>query len=368
MFATILHISGYGTNSYGGGIKAYIKNLLKHLNNKEFKYFLLAKNGIPGVPGEIVVPGNSITFIIKAFIRCLSLKPDVVHSHANWYCLIPGLMYKLISKTTVIHTLHSVPEKRYAFLTRLFFRFLLRACDHVNFVSVFLRDYYDNIEKIKLNNTGVIYPGSDHGVVQYSEKETHQFLADFLVRKDAFIILAQGLTSHLLKYKGAIVLLKAFARLIPEYPHLILLITKQGKYLGDLQRLAGELDIHDSVKFTRNLEDPLLAHAVANVYAHITLGEGGVSFSILEAMAAGNPIIATGAGGIPELLKEGDTALLINADEHAVYYALKQIIENPQLGNDISSRARHHAAEHFRWTVTARHFETLYISLMKHNP
>lgn len=368
MSLTILHISGYGTNSNGGGIKTYIKNLLLNFGVNRYKYFLVAKNGIPGMAGEIIIPGNSISFIIKTFIRCITLKPTVIHSHANWYCLFPALLYKLISKTKVVHTLHSVPEEKYDLLTRLFFKLLLRCCDHVNFVSVFLKDYYSNTEGIILKNTSVIYPGAGHAMVKYAEQQKQQFLSDFCISQDAFIILAQGLTSHILKYKGACLLLRIFAILRSEYPHLVLLITKQGKYLDDLRRFADELKISDSVIFTRNLDDPLLAHAVAGIYAHITFGEGGISFSILEAMASGNPVIATNTGGIPELLTNGKTALLTDTTVQAVYYALKQLIEDTELSKNISSKAKNHVDEHFKWTTTAQRFETIYSSLITNKP
>ncbi len=215
-----------------------------------------------------------------------------------------------------------MPEKRYDLLTRLFFRFLLRRCDHVNFVSTFLRDYYSNTENIKLKNTSVIYPGSDHASVKYSEQEKQQFLSDLSIKQDAFIILAQGLTSHVLKYKGACLLLEAFAKLRFEYPHLVLIITKQGKYLDDLQRLADELKIDRFGNIYPVISMiPLLCMLLQVFMRILLLARVEFLFPFCEAMAAGNPIIATNTGGIPELLRDGKTALLTATNAAAVYFA-----------------------------------------------
>lgn len=310
-----------------------------------------------------IIPGNTVVFILLTLLTCLKVKPAIIHSHANWYCIVPAVLYKAIRKAGIIHTIHSVPERKYSRWTRFGFNWLLQRCDHVNFVSFFLKDYYITTEKIVCNGSSVVYPGSDHALASLRPGEREQFLAAFSIPGDAEIIVAQGLTAHFLKYRGACLLLEAFSRLQPEFSRLVLVFTKDGKYVDLLKQKVRDLNMERSVFFTYDLETPLIANAVAHIYAHITFTEGGVSLAVLEAMAAGNPVVATRAGGIPELLTNDETALLVDAVPDAVYGAIKQLLLNDALRQSIGSKAKHYVMEQFTWNSTAEKFIELYNTL-----
>lgn len=77
-----------------------------------------------------------------------------------------------------------------------------------------------------------------------------------------------------------------------------------------------------------------------DIYVCSSIKEG-FPYSILEAMAAGLPIVSTAVGGIPEALEDGRSGLLVPPrDPHALAEALKRLIDNPDFAKTLGTRAR----------------------------
>lgn len=360
---TLVIITNYARNSQGGGIKSFIENLADNLHLCGRDYYIIGRYGEPGKKNEKIIRGNTFTFIALAWLTCIKIRPAVIHSHANWYCIAPAVLYKLLSKVRILHTLHSVPEQQYRRLPKLLFRWLLKQCNHLHFVSFFLMDFYVNALRLQTKKRSVIYPGADHGLASFSAGEKQNFRKYFSISEHSFVIVAQGLTGHRLKYLGADLLLDVFFQLSNEFSNLVLVFTKAGKYAHLLEQKAKKSHLAENVIFTHDLPNPALANAVANIYAHITLAEGGISLALLEAMAAGNPIVATRTGGIPELLADGETGLLVNPQQQEIYNALKRLVLDAELRKTLGNRAKDHVNSEYRWKYTTAKFNKLYNSL-----
>jgi L-malate glycosyltransferase len=358
----VLFICGYWKGSHGGGIRVFTENLYNNIH-KGYQPKLIARWGSAEGPNEKIFSGNRLVFILKCLQFCLREKPALIHSHANWYCLFPGMLYRIFTRVKLIHSLHSVPEKRYSWLTRKIFYLMLKKAHHIHFVSKFLKDYYRDKEAMPFTANSVIYPGSDHASLKFSDYEKDKFFDKYSIPKNKRIILAQGLTAHRLKYQGALLLLTAFANLSIEFPDLVLLITRDGKYLPELKAKASVLNIHGKVIFTGDLDNPLIVYSIAEIYAHITLGEGGLSIALLESMATGNAIIATRVGGITELLDRSKSALLVEPQYQPVYDSLRVLLIDPDLQATLRSSARISAAK-FTWMSTINQFQRLYKDIL----
>ncbi len=89
-----------------------------------------------------------------------------------------------------------------------------------------------------------------------------------------------------------------------------LLLAGEGPQRSDLEKLAGELGLLDSVVFLGRVDDVPGLFASAHVVVHPSYREG-LSNSILEAMGEGVPVIASRVGGTPELVHDGETGLLV---------------------------------------------------------
>ena len=154
--------------------------------------------------------------------------------------------------------------------------------------------------------------------------------------------------SALKEKKGQDVLLKAFAGIVERGADARLTIVGDGPLGGELQELAGDLGVSDRVEFA-GAEPPAavgkrLAKADIFALACRTADNGdldGIPISLMEAMAAGVPVISTRLSGIPELIEDGVEGRLAEpADPESLAAALLATIADPDEARAMAGRAR----------------------------
>ena len=119
-----------------------------------------------------------------------------------------------------------------------------------------------------------------------------------------------GTVGRLRPQKGVEVLLHAFQWVIIEEPTTVLLVIGDGELRPDLERLAHTLGVADSVRFLGERPDVSDILPALDVYAHPALFEG-MPNAVMEAMAAGLPVVATDVDGTRELIEDGNTGWLV---------------------------------------------------------
>ena len=125
------------------------------------------------------------------------------------------------------------------------------------------------------------------------------------------------------------------------------------RVLGDgpdrpaLERLLAELGLEQRVELAGDADDVPEQLAGADVFVLSSRSEG-LPMSILEAMAAGLPVVATRVGGIPELVDDGRTGLLVGAgDVDALAEALQRLVDDPELRRTLGAAGRERAEAAF---------------------
>lgn len=161
-----------------------------------------------------------------------------------------------------------------------------------------------------------------------------------------------GMVSRLDPLKGQDTLLKAAAVLKERYPDLKVVLAgdtskKQKSYRAHLEHLASLVEIKENVLFLghqRNVEDLTGAFDVAVLPSR----DEGLGRSIMEAMAAGIPTVASRVGGIPELVEDGVTGFLVPPDDHLeLARAIDTILANASLMKKMGEAARRKAEREF---------------------
>jgi glycosyltransferase involved in cell wall biosynthesis len=151
--------------------------------------------------------------------------------------------------------------------------------------------------------------------------------------------------AYLIREKGVDYLLHAFSKVRDQTARLT--IAGDGPEEETLKDLADRLGLSERVSFLglRDDVDQLLAEA--DIVVHPAIWSEACGLTIVEAMASGCPLIASRVGGIPELVEDQKTGVLVPPkDVPALTQALNLLVENPQYRLRLARNAQGWAAEH----------------------
>ena len=227
---------------------------------------------------------------------------DVVHTHA-WGTLVEGwLAARLAGVKHVVHGEHGTMETRPVNVAVQ--RRLWRRVDRLLAVSRDLAGRMTATTGIPRERIEVIPNGVDFGDPLSRDAARTALGLD----KDAFIVVAVG---RLVPVKNYRLLLAAARELASRIPNCRFLIAGDGPLKSELERDIAARNLHGTVTLLGLRQDVPQLMAAANVFA-LTSSSEGMSNTILEAMSAARPVVATRVGGNPELVQEGITGLLID--------------------------------------------------------
>jgi glycosyltransferase involved in cell wall biosynthesis len=164
--------------------------------------------------------------------------------------------------------------------------------------------------------------------------------------------------------KGHATLFEAIA----EVPDALFLLAGEGPERESLEALARRLGIDDRVRFLGRREDVPQLLAACDVFALPSLYEGS-SLAVLEAMAAGIPIVSSAIAGTDELIEDGRSGLLVApGDAEALAAALRRLLAEPGLGAEMAARARERVDDGLRREQMADRVAGVYRELLGEEP
>jgi glycosyltransferase involved in cell wall biosynthesis len=157
--------------------------------------------------------------------------------------------------------------------------------------------------------------------------------------------------------KGIDVLLAALAR---RDVRARLLVVGDGPLRGELAAAAGGLGLSHRVHFVGHRDDVPLWLAAGDVFAHPSL-EDAFPTVLLEAMAAGLAVVASRVGGVPEIVADGVTGLLVRAgDAEDLARALAEVLARPEERRAMGEAGRTRARERFSTAAWVARLEAVY--------
>ena len=161
--------------------------------------------------------------------------------------------------------------------------------------------------------------------------------------------------SRLEKRKGLKYLLGAFSRLKWEWPNLRLLVAGGGEPDADSMRILSERNLQDVVFLGRvSDEDKFRYYKTADIYCAPATGRESFGIVLLEAMAAGTPIVASGIEGYSSVITHGREGLLVPPkDEDALADALATLLKDATLRRRLATAGTMNVQE-YRWERVAR--------------
>ena len=161
--------------------------------------------------------------------------------------------------------------------------------------------------------------------------------------------------SRLEKRKGLKYLLGAFSKLKWDWPNLRLLVAGSGKPDADSLRIISERNLQDVVFLGRvSDEDKFRYYKTADIYCAPATGKESFGIVLLEAMAAGAPIVASAIEGYSSVITHGREGLLTPPkDEDALADAIAELLMDPQLRRRLSMAGAMNVQD-YRWERVAR--------------
>ncbi|GJL65082.1 MAG: glycosyl transferase [Nitrospirales bacterium] len=169
-----------------------------------------------------------------------------------------------------------------------------------------------------------------------------------------------GSVGWLTSIKGHQYLIEAIAKLKPRYPQLHCLIVGSGPLREELSKLAAGHSVASAVHFLGHMEDIPSCLAAMDAFVLPSLNEG-MGRALIEAMAAGLPVIASNVGGVPAIVQDGQTGLLVppgNSD--ALAEALERYLQSPEWANMIGAAAQEYISTRFDVSSMVRGVESVY--------
>lgn len=174
---------------------------------------------------------------------------------------------------------------------------------------------------------------------------------------DAVVV---GSVGWLTPVKGHRFLIEAVARLKPSHPKLYTVIVGSGDMRTDLAALAEQRGVGDSVRFLGERNDVPECLAAMDLFVLPSLNEG-MGRALVEAMAAGRPVIATRVGGIPAIVEDRRTGLLVPpGDPAALATAIAELLRRPDWAKELGAAASGHIDARFGWVAMVRALEAVY--------
>jgi len=211
---------------------------------------------------------------------------------------------------------------------------------------------------VSVKNVRTVYSGID----LFKRQLPHggQAIRQMIGIPDGAVLL--GTIANLFPRKGYEVMLRALPAIVRAAPtvHYVIVGSDDSDYADRLKRLAHELKIADRVHIV-GFQDPVQPFlASLDLYVHPALMEG-FGVAVVEAMAMGKAVVATTTGGLPEVVAQGETGLLVPPGDveslaATVVSLLQDRVRREQLGRNGSARAH----EHFSLDAYVAKVEHLY--------
>lgn len=274
------------------------------------------------------------------------IKPDVVHTHlyAAPYAMIAAIFAGIPIK---VHTIHNIATKEESKPKRIINGLFYKYCQVIP-VSIsplvkrtILEEYH-----LKENQTPMIYNGIDF------EKSVSK--VEYVSNNDKISIVHVGSFKEQKNHLG---LIASFRLFCDEFPDSILNLIGSGALEKQTEDYVKELGLGNNVLFLGLKANVYPFLNSADIFVLPSLWEG-MPISLIEAMASGLPIVATRVGGVPDMIEDHISGLLVDVNNEDIAAALIELASNAELRKKLGSTARL-AAKRF----TAKKMTEQYIEL-----
>jgi len=286
---------------------------------------------------------------------------ELIHSHLAY----AGIWGALISRQTgvpLVASLHVAPNERAGIKERVRRRLLVgllnRYASRVIVVSAALAEEWKEATSLRPETLEIVRNGIS--LSSFVGRKEDGVRAELGLRTEDPVVMT---VSVLRERKGIDILLRAAVPLLRRIPSCRIVIVGDGPSRARLEKLAGGLGVRDAVVWTGFRRDIARLLSAADLFVLPTLGDAFPT-AVIEAMAAGKPVVASNVGGVPEIIDEATGILVPPGDEAALAEAMVRALESSDWRQEAGRAGREKAAAEFSTEAWVERLLPLYRSAM----
>ena len=332
--------------------------------------------------GRAIHPLNDFYAFQKLKKIIKEYRPDIVHTHAAKPGVLGRLAASALKVPVVVHTYHGHVFHSYfgKIKTNVFInieRAMAKRSDKLIAISPEQKRELTDKYKIAGNSKFQIIPlGFELDLFKENvEEKRSRFRSEFRILDDEIAI---GIIGRLVPVKNHGLFLESISKVLKNTKKRVkVFIIGDGETRSEIEQLAHKLEISfnvvganvDNTKtltFTSWRTDIDVINAGLDIICLSSLNEG-TPVSLIEAQAAGKPIVATKVGGVEDIVIEGETALLSEIDDKDRFFSnLLLLVEDESLRKKMSEKGNEFVMERFSVQRLANDFRKLYYELLEH--
>lgn len=350
-----------------GGVEKLAVTIGAHLDRKKFRPAVCAldRDGVlseelarHAIPYHVLWRKGFEAGVLKRLYRCFRQeKARVVHTHQ-----FPQLLFSLLPARAcgarIVHTEHEYYLYRRSATARRLLKQLIRFCSAFTVVGPEVARYYAEEIGVPAARMHVIANAVDLDLFRVDGEDSRTALG---LSSEEVVL---GIVGRLEPEKDHHTLLRAFQALVAHRPAVRLLIVGDGSLRGELESQCRALRLERNVTFLGARSDIPQVLAAIDVFVLSSIQEG-VPLSVVEAMGAGRPVIATDIGGLRLLVKPAVNGLLVPpADPVALEAAMRELADNAALRQEMGRQSRQIAQQSFGVSTMIERYQELYDSVL----
>jgi glycosyltransferase involved in cell wall biosynthesis len=362
------------TSTNVGGAEKAVLQLIRNLDRQEFKIYVcsikkpgafakafaaeadgffslnLAENG--GITALInFIPG--LLLLIRLLRRT---SPAILHCFLFRANLLGRIAGSITGVPVIISSIRVIETG--SLFKNVFDRLTAVLTDKYIAVSDAARDYTIKHSKISSRKIITIYNGIESRNTYLEPPVSRR---DIAVDENDIVL---ALIGRLHKQKGHLLLLKALPFILPEAPRIKVIFCGEGEEETFLRGMVENMGLAGHVRFLGIIENASRILPLVDILVLPSHWEG-MPHVVLEAMAAGRPVVASRIEGLDELVEDGKTGLLfLSGDPRSLAEALLKLINNSELARNLGKAARERVMKKFQLKETVQNTVRLYQKLL----
>jgi glycosyltransferase involved in cell wall biosynthesis len=316
--------------------------------------------------GPEIRAGQDLLALIQLTRLMRRWRPDVVHTHMAKAGTLGRLAAQLAGVPVRVHTYHGHVFKGYfsPAQTRRFLaieRWLARRTHRLFVVSEAVRSELVALGVGTPDTTAVVPVGLDLDRFNRSGGLRGQLRAELGLAPDTPLV---GIVARLVPIKAHEVFLRAAALVASDRRDVVFLVVGHGERRAELERLASDLELGSRIRFLGWRADLDRIYADLDVVVLCSSNEGS-PVALIEAMAAGRPVVATRVGGVPDLVEDEVSGCLVPpGDAAALARAVATLLREPDRRQAIGAAGQKRVVPSFGAERLLADIDALYRELL----